>query len=262
LRLCDPLAAGKAVMGDEFHPVVDEYLKTIGWLEEEGTPVIAARIAARLEKSRPSVSEMLERLAARGYVERSGRQVTLSEAGRQRALTLVRRHRLAECLLADVIGLPWESVHVEAGRFATVMSDDVEERLVELLNHPAVCPHGNRIPGVGSANRDADDAFALADASPGQSVRLVRVGQKIEQDRALLEYLGRAGFTPGVPAVILERAPDDTLVLALGSGKLALGAHLALSLFVCSVEGSVDPGREQLGQYLRRHPSHGRPTHA
>ncbi|MGD0595455.1 MAG: metal-dependent transcriptional regulator [Acidimicrobiales bacterium] len=222
-------------MRDELHPAVDEYLETIGWLGEEGAPVIAARIADRMGKSRPSVSEMLERLAAGGYVERSGREILLTAEGRARSLRVIRRHRLAECLLVDVIGLSWRDVHAEAGRFERVISDEVEERLVELLGDPATCPHGNPIPGSTSRTPDLDLQMPLSDTVPGQSVRLVRLTQEVELDRASLGYLDDAGFVPGVTAVVLERGPDGTLVLALERGNLALGPHLCERLFVLAV---------------------------
>jgi DtxR family transcriptional regulator, Mn-dependent transcriptional regulator len=120
----------------EHHPPVEEYLQTIESLNEEGTPVIQVRIAERLGKSAPSVSEMLDRLRSEGYVNRSGRKITLTKEGRAVAQSVIRKHRLAERLLVDVIGLPWHLVHEEAGRWEHVMSDDVETRLVELLGDP------------------------------------------------------------------------------------------------------------------------------
>ncbi len=119
-----------------YHPPVEEYLETIQSLTEEGTPVIQARIAERLGRSAPSVSEMLERLEADGYIARSGRAISLTGPGRTLADSVIRKHRLAERLLTDVIGLPWHKVHVEAGRWEHVISDEVEARLVELLGNP------------------------------------------------------------------------------------------------------------------------------
>ena len=127
----------------EFHPPVEEYLETMLALAEEGVPVIQARIAERLGRSAPSVSEMLERLIEDGFVSRQGRQLHLTESGRTLAEKVVRKHRLAERLLVDVIGLEWHKVHREAGRWEHVISDAVEARLVELLGDPATCPHCN-----------------------------------------------------------------------------------------------------------------------
>ena len=119
-------------MSDGFHPPVEEYLETIQSLTEEGTPVIAARIAERLGRTPPSVSEMLDRLAGDGYLSRSGRVIALTDQGQAVADSVIRKHRLAERLLVDVIGLPWHKAHLEAGRWEHVISDEVEERLVLL----------------------------------------------------------------------------------------------------------------------------------
>jgi DtxR family Mn-dependent transcriptional regulator len=224
-------------MSDDFHPAVDEYLETIGWLAEEGAQVIQARIADWMGKSRPSVSEMLERLAASGYVDRSRRQVLLTEKGRRRAFGVIRRHRLAECLLVEVIGLPWRDVHLEAGRFQRVISDEVTERLVTLLGDPATCPHGNPIPGSGSPLPDPAEQIRLADTVTGQLVRLVRLTQEIEVDGASIGYLDDAGFVPGAIATVLERGPDGTLVIEVPGGKLALGPYLCDRLYVAPCSG-------------------------
>ncbi|MGP8059581.1 MAG: metal-dependent transcriptional regulator, partial [Acidimicrobiales bacterium] len=127
-------------MEDGYHPPVEEYLEAVLSLKEEGTPVIQARIAERLGRSAPSVSEMLERLCDDGYVRRDGRVVELTEKGSDLAEKVVRRHRLAERVLVDILGLPWHKAHMEAGVWEHVISDDVEERLVILLGNPTTCP--------------------------------------------------------------------------------------------------------------------------
>ena len=111
-----------------FHPPVEEYLETIYGLVEEGVAVIQARLVERLGHSPQAVSEMVQRLASDGFVLRSGRGLQLSEAGRARAESVVRRHRLAERFLVEVVGLPWHKAHLEAGRWEHVISDDVERR--------------------------------------------------------------------------------------------------------------------------------------
>ena len=142
-------------MQDRFHPPVEEYLETIFALEEEGIPVIQARVAERLDKAAPSVSEMLDRLEADGLIARRGRRIAMTGAGRSLAEGVVRKHRLAERLLVDIIGLDWDKAHVEAGRWEHVISDDVEARLVVLLDNPTTCPHGNPIPGAGDGSPPA-----------------------------------------------------------------------------------------------------------
>lgn len=219
-------------MTREFHPPVEEYLQAIASLSDEGAPVIQARIAERLDKSAPSVSEMLERLISDGYVVRSGRSLALTEKGRAIAQSVIRKHRLAERLLVDVIGLPWHKVHAEAGRWEHVMSDEVEERLVAILGDPGTCPHGNPIPGSSSPAPPRSHQRSLADVSPGQKVRFERLTEEVELDQASLKYLDEAGFIPGRSAIVQTRAPDGTLVLELDGNTLALGRDLCRRLFV------------------------------
>jgi DtxR family Mn-dependent transcriptional regulator len=216
----------------EHHPPVEEYLQTIESLIEEGTPVLQARIAERLGKSAPSVSEMLDRLRSEGYVKRTGRNISLTEQGQAVAQSVIRKHRLAERLLVDVIGLPWHLVHEEAGRWEHVMSNDVEARLIELLGDPGTCPHGNPIPG--SANRASTSSLQvrLAEAEPGQTVRFERLTEAVEQDGASLRYLDDAGFIPGATATVTTRGPDGTLMLDVDGHMLALGRDLCQRLFV------------------------------
>ena len=133
-------------MLDRFHPPVEEYLEAIFSLEEEGIPVIQARLAERLDKAAPSVSEMLDRLEADGFIMRTARQISLTPTGAALAEGVVRKHRLAERLLVDIIGLDWDKAHLEAGRWEHVISDEVEERLVVLLDNPTTCPTATRSP--------------------------------------------------------------------------------------------------------------------
>lgn len=216
-------------MADGFHPPLEEYLEAVHSLEEEGVPVIQARLAQRLGHSRPTVSEMVRRLRAEGYVSGSGRKISLTVKGRARAESVVRKHRLAERLLTDVIGLDWHLAHVEAGRWEHVISDEVEVRLVELLGHPDTCPHGNPIPGSGHHRQTQ---MALAEARPGDRVRLERMTEQVEVDADSLAYLGSHGFVPGVQAEIRERAPDGTVTLLLGGQTMALGPVICRQLFV------------------------------
>ena len=219
-------------MTSEFHPPLEEYLQAIESLAEEGSPVIQARIAERLGKSAPSVSEMLDRLSAEGYVSRSGRSITLTDRGRDVAQSVIRKHRLAERLLVDVIGLPWHKVHAEAGRWEHVISDEVEERLVALLGDPGTCPHGNPIPGSANCVSLSAGQQSLADVRPGQSVHFERMTEEVELDQASLRYLDEAGFIPGASARVQTRAPDGTLMLELDDRTLALGQDLCRRLFV------------------------------
>jgi len=217
--------------GDGYHPPLEEYLEAIHELEEEGTTVIQARLAERVGHSAPSVSEMVRRLRSEGYVALTGRQLGLTGKGRHLAESVVRKHRLAERLLTDVIGLPWEKAHVEACRWEHVISDEVEARLVEILGHPTTCPHGNPIPGTVAAP-DERDLVPLSEVGLGGQVVLRRVIEQVELDLAALTYLAAAHFMPGTQATVKTRAPDGTLTLDVEGELLALGPGLAGSLFV------------------------------
>jgi DtxR family Mn-dependent transcriptional regulator len=220
----------------EYHPPVEEYLETMLSLAEEGVPVIQARIAERLGRSAPSVSEMLERLVDDGYVEREGRRLDLTVSGRTLAEKVVRKHRLAERLLVDVIGLEWHKVHREAGRWEHVISDDVEARLVELLGDPATCPHGNPIPGSGSTAPTVATR-PLAEVGSGERIQLLRISEEVELNMGSLTLLGEGGFIPGAVAVVGERDGDGSVEVQVegdagANGALHLSAALSDRLFV------------------------------
>jgi DtxR family Mn-dependent transcriptional regulator len=218
-------------VSDGFHPPVEEYLETIQALTEEGVPVIQARIAERLGRTAPSVSEMLDRLAADGYLERSGRSITLTDQGRTLADSVIRKHRLAERLLVDVIGLPWHKAHIEAGRWEHVISDEVEVRLVELLGNPTTCPHGNPIPGAAGGGSTSPQV-SLADVEPGDTVRLERITEEVELDMASLVYLDEHGLVPGRSALVRTRAADGTLTLDVDGTSVDIEPNLTHQLFV------------------------------
>ena len=222
-------------MTDGYHPPVEEYLETIQSLTEEGTPVIQARIAERLGRSAPSVSEMLERLAADGYIVRSGRSISLTGRGRTLADSVIRKHRLAERLLVDVIGLPWHKVHVEAGRWEHVISDEVEARLVELLGNPTTCPHGNPIPGSGAEEEEGAGQVSLAEVEPGGKVRVERITEEVELDMASLELLDRSGCIPGRDALVRGRADDGTTTLEVDGRTVHLTPALCHQVFVAAL---------------------------
>ncbi len=224
--------AGDRYRPVEHHPPVEEYLQAIESLGEAGTPVIQARLAERLGRSAPTVSEMLDRLVADHYIERDGRRIVLTSQGQAVAQSVIRKHRLAECLLVDVIGLPWHLAHEEAGRWEHVISDEVEARLVEILGDPGTCPHGNPIPGSSNADPDRSDFVALADVDPGQRVRFQRLDEEVELDEESLRYISDAGFIPGATATVTTRAPDGTVVLDAEGVSLALGLALCQKFFV------------------------------
>ncbi len=217
----------------EYHPPVEEYLETMLALGEEGVPVIQARIAERLGRSAPSVSEMLDRLTEDGYVTREGRRLLLTDSGRALAEKVVRKHRLAERLLVDVIGLEWSKVHREAGRWEHVISDDVEARLVELLGDPATCPHGNPIPGSGTPMPGVPTR-PLAEVGEGEQVRLFRISEEVELNLGSLTLLDEGGFIPGVVARVGGRDAEGTVEVTVQGAAEAIRVSRDLSgrLFV------------------------------
>jgi len=216
----------------EYHPPVEEYLETMLALDEEGVPVIQARIAERLGRSAPSVSEMLDRLIVDGYVSRDGRRLSLTDSGRALAEKVVRKHRLAERLLVDVIGLEWHKVHREAGRWEHVISDDVEARLVELLGDPATCPHGNPIPGTHTAAPSVPTR-PLAEVAEGERVRLLRVSEEVELNLGSLTLLDEGGFIPGAVARIGGRDGEGNLEVTVeGAAPIRVSRDLSDRLFV------------------------------
>ncbi|HEX2192166.1 MAG TPA: metal-dependent transcriptional regulator [Acidimicrobiales bacterium] len=219
---------------DGFHPPLEEYLEAVLELEEEGdAPVIQARLAERLGYSAPTVSETVRRLKAEGYLRTKGRALSLTEKGRALAESVVRKHRLAERLLTDVIGLAWHKAHIEACRWEHVISDEVEQLLVQVLGNPKTCPHGNPIPGAHLPDRRL---VPLADAQPGDRVRLERITEQVEIDTESLTYLGEHGFVPGTEAEVRSRAPDGTLTVEVADRAIAVSPALASQIYVAEAE--------------------------
>jgi DtxR family Mn-dependent transcriptional regulator len=155
----------------------------------------------------------------------------LTDKGRGLATTIVRRHRLAERLLVDVIGLEWEKVHAEAARWEHAISADVEEKLVELLGDPATCPHGNPIPG--SHNKPANQhEVALTRATPGQ-VTVARVSEKLEMSNDAIKFIADAQLIPGSSATVVAH-DDDSVTVTTPTGEHRVPARIAESLYVAS----------------------------
>jgi DtxR family Mn-dependent transcriptional regulator len=214
----------------EMHDATEEYLETILEIEEEGVTPIRARLVERLGLSAAAVSEQVGRLIEQGYAQLlDDRTVRLTEKGRDLATSIVRRHRLAERLLVDVIGLEWEKAHREADRWEHAISADVEEKLVELLGDPATCPHGNPIPGSRS-RPDTAPTVALSQADPGH-VRVTRISEKIELDDAALAFLADASLIPGSTAAVV-RVDADGVVVESDAGERTVPTDIARLTFV------------------------------
>jgi DtxR family Mn-dependent transcriptional regulator len=202
---------GNLTLVAEMHDTTEEYLEQILELEEEGTRPMRARLVERLNLSAAAVSETIGRLEDNGFVElREDRSLRLTQKGRSLATTVVRRHRLAERLLLDVIGLEWEKVHREADRWEHAISSDVEEKLVELLGDPMTCPHGNPIPGS-KRTAPATVSVALADAAVGP-VTVARISEKLELSDAGLQLVAAARLIPGASAEIVGHGPEGVQV--------------------------------------------------
>ena len=221
-----------------FHPPVEQYLRVAYELTEDGIPVMRARIAERLGYSGPTVTVMVRRLVAEGYFEADERELHLSPKGLQLAEGVVRKHRLAERLLADVIGLAWPKVHREADLWEHVISDEAEAYIVALLHNPSTCAHGNPIPGTGVT---PPLTRPLSVARPGDQVRLERLTETVEVDIETLVYLDDHGFRPGACAEVKDRAPDGTLTLAVNGVAMAVTPVLGAQLYVSDPSGPSAP---------------------
>ncbi|WP_434992532.1 metal-dependent transcriptional regulator [Arthrobacter sp. Ld5] len=222
------------------------YLRTILELEEENIVALRARIAERLRHSGPTVSQTIGRMERDGLVVVSGdRHLELTEIGRRRATGVMRKHRLAERLLSDVIGLDWAYVHDEACRWEHVMSERVERRLYELLGKPTDSPYGNPIPGLAAiggveAEQFTDGVVTLLSAmdtyTPGSAVTLARLAEPIQVDPELLTQLDEGGLRPGA-RLSLESVGGYVSVRVPGvEGALELPPEVASHVFV-SLEG-------------------------
>ena len=198
------------------------YLRTIFELEEEGVVPLRARIAERLGQSGPTVSQTVARMERDGLLHvQDDRHLRLTTQGNAMATRVMRKHRLAECLLVDVIGLAWEDVHAEACRWEHVMSETVELRILELLGHPTTSPYGNPIPGLAelgdASGADSGEVLVgldkVATAVP-QRVLVRRLGEPLQNDVALMSSLRRAGVTPG--EVVKVRTSEGGLLIGSG----------------------------------------------
>jgi len=233
------------------HGLIDTtemYLRTIFELEEEGIVPLRARIAERLGQTGPTVSQTVARMERDGLLRLEGdRQLVLTETGHTLATRVMRKHRLAECLLVGVIGLPWEEVHVEACRWEHVMSEQVERRLVELLDYPVCCPHGNAIPGLGelevpadaadraeAAGKEAVEPMDKAAAEHAGPAVVRRISEQVQSDANLMLKLRRSGIQPG-REVTLARTDDGVRVTSdggAGSITAELPRQVAAHVFV------------------------------
>jgi DtxR family Mn-dependent transcriptional regulator len=213
------------------------YLRTILELEEEGVPPLRARIAERLHQSGPTVSQTVARMDRDGLLTvENDRHLLLTGKGRRAAIAVMRKHRLAELLLVNVIGLPYEEAHDEACRWEHVMSDSVEKKVYELLNKPTRSPYGNPIPGL----EVLDDGMVEAEggvsernlAFPGLSGSVVvrRICESVQTNAGVLRQLHAAGIDPGATVTVWQER--DAVTVDRSGDKITLPREVASRVFV------------------------------
>jgi len=216
------------VPGDH-HPAFEEYCECIYELHEDDVDVIQARIAERLKISRPAVSEMIKRMEHEGLVAAGPGTITLTAKGETLAELVVRRHRLAERFLTDVLGLSWADAHTEAGKWEHVMSDAVEAAMNRLLDNPTTCPHGNPIPGslyVAPASR------RLADVVVGGGFTVTRIPEELEFAPGLLDFLEASAITPGRSGMVTAASPDGTVTVEIDGRAVGVGSFASSRILV------------------------------
>ncbi|WP_116999876.1 metal-dependent transcriptional regulator [Desertimonas flava] len=212
----------------EHHPAFEEYCECIFELKEDDVDVIQARIAERLQVSRPAVSEMMRRLESEGLITTDG-GIRLTRAGQDLAERVVRRHRLAERFLTDVLQLSWAEAHHEAGRWEHVMSESVEAAMDRLLGSPTTCPHGNPIPG---SDYIEPDASPLSSVDVGAKFVISRIPEELEFTPGLLEFLEESALVPGTNGTVTAISPDGTLTLEIGGHHVGVGAFASSRILV------------------------------
>jgi DtxR family transcriptional regulator, iron-dependent repressor len=212
------------VSHDQATVAEEEYLQIMFWLEEAGLPITGANIARAMQLSAPTVHEMIGRLERDGYVERlSDKSLAFTSDGRDHAKAIVKRHRLIERFLTDVLGVPWDEVHEEAERLEHAMSPVLEERMLVAIGDAKTCPHGHPIV-EGARERGA----LLADVESGASVHVLRFENEAEE---ILHYLKSAGLRPGLDGT-LERSDADEVVVSSDDGRHVVSRSVAETVSV------------------------------
>lgn len=214
------------------NPASKEYLEAVFELEEEGRQILQARIGERLGLAAATVSEGVKRLVAEGYVTVADRhELHLTGSGRAIAETLVRRHRLAERMLTDILGIPWHLCHEQAEDWEKVMTPEVEDAILAKLEGEPTCPHGNPIPGAPNSIQWSQ-LKPVAAMAPEESGRLTRLLEDVELNHDVLKYLEDKNLMPGRSLKLVSEAPDGTLTLEVEGSEVTLGSLLADNLWV------------------------------
>lgn len=213
----------------EHHPAFEEYCEAIFELEEDDVDVIQARIVERLGVSRPAVSEMIRRLEHENLINVDHNTIRLSPKGESLGQQVVRRHRLAERFLTDILGLSWAEAHHEAGRWEHVMSTKVEVAMDRLLGSPTTCPHGNPIPG---SHYEAPNARRLVDLTVGDQFTVSRIPEELEFTPGLLDFLEGASLLPGREGTVTASSPDGTMTVEIAGSHVGVGAFASARILV------------------------------
>ncbi len=213
----------------EYHPAFEEYCEAIFELAEDDLDVIQARIAERLEVSRPAVSEMIRKMEREGLVSSDGGQIMLTNDGLSLATRVVRRHRIAERFLTDVLGLSWTQAHHEAGRWEHIISSDVETAMVKLLENPTTCPHGNPIPG---SEYEPAQHKALHEVGAGDSFTVQRIPEELEYRDGMLEFLEASALIPGNSGKVTSRSPEGTVTVEIDGNFVGVGQFASERILV------------------------------
>lgn len=212
---------------------IEDYLDAIYNMKDEGKVVIAARLAERLGVKPPTVSQTLQRMVKNGLVTIApDNEIHFTPQGIAIAEAAIRRHRMLERFLTDILGLEWAVAHEEAHRLQHSISDVVEARMFQVLGWPRTCPHGNPIPGS-DAPRLPKNALTLNQAQTGQEVIVDRITEEGERDPRLLEYFQRCRLMPGVRFTVTEVAPwNETITLSHDDTTVILGMKAARTIWV------------------------------
>ena len=213
----------------EHHPAFEEYCECIFELHEDNLDVIQARVADRLSVSRPSVSEMIKRMEAEGLIRLRGTKIVLTDEGNVLATKVVRRHRIAERFLTDILGLSWATAHHEAGKWEHVLSAEVEAAMNRVLNNPTTCPHGNSIPG--SAHRDVH-MTSLADIQIGLPYTVGRITEELEHTTGVLEFLESVNLVVGTTATVTARSEDGNITVRINDDEVTIDSFIGNRVLV------------------------------
>ena len=213
----------------EHHPAFEEYCECIFELHEDNLDVIQARVADRLSVSRPSVSEMIKRMEAEGLIRLRGTKILLTDEGTVLATKIVRRHRIAERFLTDILGLSWATAHHEAGKWEHVLSAEVEAAMNRVLNNPTTCPHGNSIPG--SAHREVH-MTSLADIQIGLPYTVGRITEELEHTTGVLEFLESVNLVVGTTATVTARSEDGNITVRINDDEVTIDSFIGNRVLV------------------------------